>query len=297
MARVLPLVQQEAYHFELIFIDDGSNDQTLELLLKEREKYPCISIIELSRNFGKENALLAGFHAATGDAVIPMDVDLQDPPELIHEFLRKWEEGYDMVLGVRRQRKADSWLKRLTASLFYRIFNLLCGNRLIPNAGDYRLLSRNVLDALNLLPEHSRFTKGLYAWVGFRHSIIEFERPQRVAGASKWNMWKLWNFALDGITGFSTILLRIWGYLGIFVALCGFGYALFLVIRALLCGIDVPGYTSIMTVLLILGGMILTSLGVIGEYLGRIVEETKRRPLYIIRSQIGFDSKDMRYPL
>lgn len=278
------------YSFEIIFIDDGSKDRTLETLLKARQKDSRIKILELSRNFGKELAMAAGFHAASGDAVVPMDVDLQDPPELLSDFLQKWEEGYDVVLGVRRQRKSDTKFKRVTARLFYKIFNILCGKRLVPNVGDYRLMSRVALDALNSLPERVRFTKGLYAWVGFKQARVEYDRMSRVAGSSKWNAWKLWNFALDGITSFSTLPLRIWSYLGMIVALFGFGYAVLLIMRKLLFGADVPGYTSIMVVMLLLGGLILISLGIIGEYLGRIFEEVKGRPLFVVRRYIGFDT-------
>lgn len=202
LERIVPLLDAEPYTFEMIFIDDGSKDRTLEILLEARQKDPRIRIIELARNFGKELAMTAGFHAASGDAVVPMDVDLQDPPELLSDFLRKWEEGYDVVLGVRRQRESDTMFKRITAGLFYKIFNILCGKRLVPNAGDYRLMNRAALDALNSLPERVRFTKGLYAWVGFKQATVEYDRPQRVAGSTKWNAWKLWNFALDGITSF-----------------------------------------------------------------------------------------------
>ena len=278
------------YSFEIIFIDDGSKDRTLETLLKARQKDSRIKILELSRNFGKELAMAAGFHAASGDAVVPMDVDLQDPPELLSDFLRKWEEGYDVVLGVRRQRKSDTKFKRVTARLFYKIFNILCGKRLVPNVGDYRLMSRAALDALNSLPERVRFTKGLYAWVGFKQARVEYDRMSRVAGSSKWNAWKLWNFALDGITSFSTLPLRIWSYLGMIIALFGFGYAVLLIMRKLLFGADVPGYTSIMVVMLLLGGLILISLGIIGEYLGRIFVEVKGRPLFVVRRYIGFDT-------
>lgn len=278
------------YSFEIIFIDDGSKDRTLETLLKARQKDSRIKILELSRNFGKELAMAAGFHAASGDAVVPMDVDLQDPPELLSDFLRKWEEGYDVVLGVRRQRKSDTKFKRVTARLFYKIFNILCGKRLVPNVGDYRLMSRAALDALNSLPERVRFTKGLYAWVGFKQARVEYDRMSRVAGSSKWNAWKLWNFALDGITSFSTLPLRIWSYLGMIIALFGFGYAVLLIMRKLLFGADVPGYTSIMVVMLLLGGLILISLGIIGEYLGRIFEEVKGRPLFVVRRYIGFNT-------
>lgn len=287
---VYPILDAEsAYRFELIFINDGSEDNTLDILLEARDADPRIKIIDLARNFGKELAMAAGFQAASGDAVIPMDVDLQDPPEIIVDFLRKWEEGYDVVLGVRRRRHADTLFKRLTADLFYRIFNALCGKRLTPNAGDFRLISRPALDALNNLPERVRFTKALYAWVGFRKTAVEYDRPARMNGTSKWNTWKLWNFALDGITSFSTLPLRIWSYLGMLIAFIGFAYAAFLTFRTLIFGRDVPGYTSLMVVMLVLGGLILISLGVIGEYLGRVFEETKGRPLYIARNYIGFD--------
>ena len=292
LERIAPLLDAEPYAFEMIFIDDGSKDRTLEILLEARRKDPRIRIIELARNFGKELAMTAGFHAASGAAVVPMDVDLQDPPELLSDFLRKWEEGYDVVLGVRRQRESDTMFKRITADLFYKIFNILCGKWLVPNAGDYRLMNRAALDALNSLPERVRFTKGLYAWVGFKQATVEYDRPQRVAGSTKWNAWKLWNFALDGITSFSTLPLRIWSYLGMVVALFGFGYAAVLILRALFFGVDVPGYTSIMVVVLVLGGTILVSLGVIGEYLGRIFEESKGRPLFVARSYIGFEKRN-----
>lgn len=290
LKTISPILDAEpSYQFELIFINDGSKDKTLEILLAARAEDPRIKIIDLARNFGKELAMAAGFQAASGDAVIPMDVDLQDPPEIISAFLRKWEEGYDVVLGIRRRRHADTLFKRLTAGLFYRIFNALCGKRLTPNAGDYRLINRTALDALNNLPERVRFTKALYAWVGFRQTAVEYDRPARINGTSKWNTWKLWNFALDGITSFSTLPLRIWSYLGMLIALIGFAYAAFLTFRTLLFGRDVPGYTSLMVVMLVLGGLILISLGVIGEYLGRVFEETKNRPLYIVRRYIGFD--------
>ena len=217
-----------------------------------------------------------------------MDVDLQDPPELVHEFLKKWAEGYDTVIGVRRKRTTDSWCKRISAALFYHFYNVVCGNHLVDNAGDFRLLDRKCIDALNSLPERVRFTKGMYAWIGFKQACVEYERPARARGKSKWNGWKLWNFALDGITSFSSLPLRIWSYLGGCVALMGFIYALCLIVRTLIYGTDVPGYASTMVVTLFLGGLILFSLGVIGEYLGRIFEEIKSRPLYIIRTTIGF---------
>lgn len=290
LAAIRPVIEAERYRFEFVFVNDGSRDRSLDILQAARAEDPRVKIVDFSRNFGKELALAAGLKAATGEAAIPMDVDLQDPPELIADFLRKWEEGYDVVVGVRRRRSSDTAFKRRSAALFYAIFNELCGRRLIPNAGDYRLMNRAALDALNSLPERVRFTKGLYAWVGFRQAIVPYDRPARVAGTSKWNAWKLWNFALDGITSFSTLPLRIWSYVGFAVAMLGFVYAAWITVRTLLFGVDVPGYPSLMVAVLVLGGLILMSLGILGEYLGRVFEESKGRPLYIVRSCIGFET-------
>ncbi len=282
-------IENLPYEFEFIFVNDGSRDKTSDILIKAHLEDPRIHIIEFARNFGKESALAAGLNAASGDAVIPIDADLQHPPQLIVDFVKKWEEGYDVVIGVREQRQADSFLKRATAGLFYRFFNFLCGRQLPPNVTDFRLMDRSAVDALNSLPERVRFTKGLYAWIGFKQAHVLYECPPRVAGTTKFNGWKLWNFALDGITSFSTLPLRIWSYIGTSIALIGFLYAIYLVFKTLIRGIDVPGYTSLMVALLVIGGLILISLGIIGEYLGRIFEETKKRPLYVIRHRIGFD--------
>ena len=283
------VLADEAYAFEFVFVNDGSRDRTINVLLAARERDARVKIVDLARNFGKEHALVAGFQVAGGEAVIPMDVDLQDPPEVVCDFLRKWEEGFEVVIGVRRQRESDTPFKRRSAGLFYKAFNAVCGCRMVPNAGDYRLMGRRALAALNALPERVRFTKGLYAWVGFPQALVYYDRPPRAAGTTKWNAWKLWNFALDGITSFSTLPLRIWSYLGMGVAAFGFLYAAFLVLRTLLFGVDSPGYASIMVTLLTLGGLILVSLGVVGEYLGRIYEEVKNRPLYVVRERHGLD--------
>lgn len=289
LEAVRGIVAAEPYDFEFVFVNDGSRDRTLNVLLAAHNADPRVKIIDLARNFGKEPAMAAGFHAARGDAVIPMDVDLQDPPELILDFLRKWEEGHAVVIGVRQQRQSDTVFKRNSAGMFYRVFNVLCGCNLVPNAGDFRLMDRAVVDALNALPERVRFTKGLYAWVGFSQTTVLYNRPPRLVGSTKWNAWKLWNFALDGITSFSTLPLRIWSYLGMGVALCGFVYAAWLVLRTMFLGSDLPGYASLMVSVLTLGGLTLVSLGVIGEYLGRIYEEVKGRPLFIIRSRVGLE--------
>lgn len=239
---VQEVLRDEPYELEILFVDDGSTDRTLEIIEGLHARDPRVRGISFSRNFGKELALSAGLQAARGDAVVPMDVDLQDPPALLKQFLRLWEQGYETVIGVRSRRDADSWAKRVSAGLFYRLFNRLTKGRVVLNAGDYRLMDRMVVDALNALPERVRFTKGLYGWVGFRSAIVEYERPARVAGNSKWPGWKLWNFALDGITSFSTLPLRLWSYLGMIVALAGFSYAGYLIFKTLVWGVDVPGY-------------------------------------------------------
>lgn len=272
---------------EAIFINDGSTDGTLEKLLLLRREHPFIRIVDLSRNFGKEAALTAGLKIATGDVVVPIDADLQDPPELIPQMIEKWREGYEVVLARRIDRSADGWLKRKTAQWFYRIHNLLSDSALPENVGDFRLMDRAVVEALNELPESKRFMKGLFAWVGFRTAVIDYVRAARTAGTSKFNGWRLWNFALEGITSFSTSPLRIWTYLGSAIALLSFAFGLLIVLRVLAYGIDVPGYASLAVAVTFLGGLQLMGIGVIGEYLGRTYLETKRRPPYIIRQVYG----------
>jgi glycosyltransferase involved in cell wall biosynthesis len=211
-----------------------------------------------------------------------MDVDLQDPPELIRQFLDYWRQGYDMVYGVRSSRDADSLGKKLSANWFYRIFNRFSTVKVPANAGDFRLINRRVADVIRQLPERDRFMKGIFAWVGFKSIGVPYSRPARSGGVSKWNAWKLWNFALDGIISFSTMPLRVWIYAGLFVALLAFGFGAFIVVKTLILGRDWPGYASIMTTVLFLGGIQLISIGVIGEYIGRLVNESKSRPLYVI---------------
>ncbi len=290
LAAVRAVVDREPYDFEFVFVNDGSGDRTLDVLLAEHARDPRVKLVDLSRNFGKELALAAGLQAARGDAVVPMDVDLQDPPEVLSDFLRAWERGAEVVVGVRRARVSDTVGKRVSARLFYRLFNRVSGNPIVPDAGDYRLLSRPAVDALNALPERVRFTKGLYTWVGFRQVPVGFDRAPRAAGTGKWKPWKLWNFAIDGITGFSTLPLRVWSYLGMVVALAGFFYAAVIAGRTLLFGKDVAGYASFMVTVLTLGGLVMVSLGIIGEYLGRVYEEVKRRPQYVVRRRVGFDA-------
>lgn len=272
---------------EIIFINDGSKDNTLDLLRSGKEKHKNtsnidIKIVNLSRNFGKEAALSAGFSVASGEAIVPMDADLQDPPELIAKFIELWRQGYDVVLARRSDRQEDSLAKRLSSSLFYKLNNKISDVKLPDNVGDFRLFTRKVLNAINSLPENQRFMKGIFAWVGFKSTTVEYKRPQRVAGASKFNGWKLWNFALQGITGFGTLPLRIWTYIGSVVSLLAFIYASFLVLRTLIIGVDLPGYASLIVTVLFLGGLQLIGIGILGEYVGRIYMESKRRPPFII---------------
>lgn len=268
---------------EVVFVNDGSSDGTLGCLLTHQQGNPSIRVVDLSRNFGKEAALTAGLKAATGRLVVPIDVDLQDPPELILDMVEKWREGYDVVLGRRISRVADSWPKRTAAIYFYRIHNWIAEPHIPENVGDFRLMDRAVVDALNELPESRRFMKGLFAWVGFRTICVEYVRPVRASGTSKFNGWSLWNFALEGLTSFSTYPLRIWTYLGGLFAFVSFVFAIYIAARVLVSGVDVPGYASMIVAVTFLGGLQLVGIGVIGEYLGRTYLESKRRPIYLIR--------------
>jgi polyisoprenyl-phosphate glycosyltransferase len=284
--KIFPIVDKiESYVFEFVCVDDGSDDNTYSNLLKVKDKR--IKIIQLSRNFRKEAAITAGIDFATGDAVIPIDADLQDPPKLISTMLQKWEEGFEIVLAKRKNRLSDSWLKRNSAKYFYKIHNWLADYELPENIGDFRLIDRVVVEALKKLPERQRFMKGLFAWVGFKSTTIEYDRPKRISGTTKWNKWKLWNFALDGITSFSTLPLRIWSYLGVLFALSAFLYGGWIALRTIISGVDLPGYASLLIAILFIGGIQLIGIGVIGEYLGRTYQETKQRPIYIVRRVIN----------
>lgn len=276
--------------YEIVCINDGSRDNTLDCLIEYHHQDPRIKVINLSRNYGKEIALSAGLDYALGEAVVPIDADLQDPPELIEELVAKWREGYDVVYATRRTRQGESWLKRFTANAFYRVIDSISRVPIPRDTGDFRLLDRRVVDALKKMPERNRFMKGLFAWVGFKQTSVMFDRPSRHQGETTWNYWRLWNFALDGITSFSFLPLKIWSYIGLLVAIPSFFYASFLVLRTIIFGTQVAGYASIMVAVLFLGGVQLVSLGVIGEYLGRIYDEVKGRPLYLVRETYGFDS-------
>lgn len=281
---------QEGIQLQLLFVNDGSVDETLSHLIDRRENDPRISIIDFSRNFGKEAALTAGVEAADGDIVVPIDVDLQDPPELILEMMDKWREGFDVVLAQRSDRSSDSLAKRTTARWFYRLHNQFADPKIPVDVGDFRLMDRIVVDALKQLPESRRFMKGLLAWLGFRTTTITYVRPQRTAGESKFNGWKLWNLAIEGVTGFTITPLRVWCYLGIAISMLSMIFAAFIVVRVMIHGVDVPGYASLMVAVAFLGGLQLTGIGVLGEYIGRAYMESKRRPVYLVR-QI-YDSKE-----
>jgi len=282
----------DSIDFEIVCVNDGSRDNTLPLLIEKANLDDRIVVIDLTRNFGKEAAMTAAIAAASGDIIIPFDADLQDPPKVIRHLIEKWREGYDVVLARRSSRASDSYLKKNTAAWFYRLHNAVSEIDIPENVGDFRLFSREVADAINSLPENRRFMKGLFAWVGFRTATIEYEREARVAGTTKFTGWKLWNFAMEGFTSFGTLPLRIWTYIGTGVAVLAIFYAAFLVIRTLVSGIAVPGYASILTAVLLLGGIQLIGIGVLGEYIGRTYVESKRRPVYMIRRRYG---KPMQY--
>lgn len=283
---LLTALSPELPHLELVFVDDGSTDGTvarIEELLSPQEPLK-VSLIRLSRNFGKEAAMTAALDLVDADAVIPMDVDLQDPPELVLDFIRIWkEEGVDDVYGIRTDRSFDPDTKRLTSEGFYYIFNKLTSKVRIPeNVGDFRLLDRKVVLTLRQLGERNRFMKGLFAWPGFASRGVGYRRPGRAAGHSKWNYWKLWNFALDGIVAFSSLPLRVWSYIGCAVGLVAVVSMVVLILRVAFYGVDVPGYASLMCVILFLGAVQLISVGVLGEYLSRLTEEVKHRPVYVV---------------
>ncbi len=269
--------------WEVIYVNDGSRDRSLALLLALHARQGEVVVLSLSRNFGKEAAMTAGLDRARGEAAIIIDVDLQDPPELIPELVAGWREGFDVVYAQRRQREGETWLKRVTAAAFYRLMQHIGGPvRLPADTGDFRLLSRRALDALLQLRERHRFMKGLFAWIGFPSKAVLYDRAPRAAGTTKWNYWRLWNLSLEGITSFTVVPLKFATYIGLFTSACALLYGGQIVVKTLLLGNPVPGYPSLMAVLLFLGGVQLMTLGIMGEYLGRVFNEAKGRPLYIV---------------
>lgn len=271
------------YEVELIFINDGSKDSTEAIILALEASDPYVKAISFTRNFGKEAALFAGLEYATGDAIIPIDVDLQDPIEVIQLLIEKWQSGADMVLAKRSDRSTDGHMKRKSAEMFYKLHNKISNPKIEENVGDFRLMSRDIVESIKLLTEKNLFMKGILSWVGGNTEVIEYKRAERVAGVSKFNGWKLWNLALEGITSFSTFPLRIWTYIGFGVATMAFFYGIFMIVDKILFGNPVPGYPSILISILFLGGVQLIGIGVLGEYIGRIYIESKARPRYITK--------------
>ena len=272
--------------FEIVFVNDGSRDNTIGVMSAISIAHDNVAVIDLSRNFGKEIAITAGLDHAKGDAVIVMDTDLQHPPSLFGEFIAGWREGYDVVYAQRKTREEESWLRRKTAQAFYRVMNMSGDAALPENAGDFRLLSRKAVDAVVALRERHRFMKGVFAWIGFSTKAIPFEASPRFAGQSKWNYWKLWNFSIEGVTSHTLAPLKFSTYLGLVVAFFSFVYGFIVIANTILFGDPVPGFPTIATIVLFLGGVQLIVLGVMGEYLGRVFNETKQRPLYFARRVI-----------
>lgn len=284
------ILSKNDINYEFIFVNDGSTDDTFNILKKNSQLDSKVKVVNLSKNFGKEIALSAGIDFATGKAGIPIDCDLQDPPELILEMYYKWKEGYDVVLAKRSDRSSDGFLKRLTSTVFYNIISKISDIEIPKDIGDFRLIDRKVIDVLKNYPERVRFMKGILASVGFKQTVIEYKRPKRVAGKTSWNYTKLYKLAIEGIVSFTSVPLKVWSYLGTITALLSFFYGFYLIIKTLIFGIDVPGYASLMVVILIMSGLILLSLGVIGEYLSRVFIEVKQRPAYIVMDKIGFEN-------
>ncbi|HET6746714.1 MAG TPA: glycosyltransferase family 2 protein [Candidatus Saccharimonadales bacterium] len=274
--------ETDGYDFEFLFVNDGSRDRTLEMIKAYSNDDARISYVNLSRNFGKEVAMIAGLDHVTGDATVIIDADLQDPPELIPQMITYWEEGYDDVYAKRRSRAGESWFKKITSEIFYRVLQKSTNIPIQRDTGDFRLLSRRCVEALKEFRESERYTKGMFSWIGYKKKELLYDRDPRAAGETKWNYIKLTNFAIDGITSFTTAPLRISSILGVLVSFAAFVYIVYLVIRTIFFGSDLAGYPSMMAVILFLGGVQLLSLGVIGEYIGRIFNETKRRPLYFV---------------
>jgi polyisoprenyl-phosphate glycosyltransferase len=285
--RLASVLDKLRFASEIIYVNDGSEDQSMNWLQKLRDADGRVSVVDLSRNFGKEIALTAGLDYVRGEVAVVIDADLQDPPEVIPLLIEKWLEGYDVVYATRRARRGETRLKRATARMFYRIMRNIGDTPIPEDTGDFRLLNRRCIDALGTCRERRRFMKGLFAWVGFKHTALSYDRDPRFAGESKWNYWRLWNFAIEGITSFTIAPLKLATYAGLVTAVASLSYATIIVCRTLVAGRQVPGYASLMVVILFLSGMQLVAMGVIGEYVGRIFIESKGRPLYLVNAHLG----------
>jgi glycosyltransferase involved in cell wall biosynthesis len=287
VSRLTPILDTLEARWEIVFVDDGSTDSTLAAIKALHDQDPRFVAISFSRNFGKEIAIAAGLRYARGDAAIIMDADLQHPPEMVRAFVAHWRSGYQVVYGQRRNREADRPVRRLLSGAFYRLFNALARTDIPKNAGDFRLLDRRAIEAMNALNETSRFNKGLFSWIGFRSIGVPYTVAARTHGTSKWNFARLLRFALDGLTSFSTLPLRIWSLIGLAISFTAFAYALVFLVRTLLFGVDVPGFPSLIISVMFFAGVQLISLGVLGEYLGRVYEQVKARPLFIVAEEVG----------
>ncbi|MCB1840106.1 MAG: glycosyltransferase family 2 protein [Rhodospirillales bacterium] len=285
--KVVEAIENLPYGFEIIYINDGSRDKTIEILREINAEDKRARILNLSRNFGKEAAMTAGIDACKGEALIILDADLQDPPVLIPELIKIWkEQDVDVVYGQRVEREGETWLKKATASAFYRVINHISAVSIPRNTGDFRLMNRRAIEALKKLREHHRFMKGLFAWIGYKQAALQYNREPRAAGTTKWNYWKLSNFAMEGITSFSIVPLRIATLVGFLISLLAFGYGTFILLKTLFFGRDLPGYASLMVMITFLSGIQLLTIGILGEYIGRIFGETKNRPLYFIEEEL-----------
>lgn len=290
IAAIVPVLESIGEPFEIVFVDDGSRDGTLGMLAAASSQDPRIKVVGLARNFGKDVALSAGLAHASGQAVIPIDCDLQHPVELIPQFVEKWREGFDMVLGVRSKRDEEGFFRRTASRTYYKVMRWMTSVEIPPNAGDFRLIDRKIVDVINRMPERHRFMKGIFAWPGFKVAALEFQANVRANETrSTWSFWRLWRFALDGLFSFSTAPLKMWTYVGVLAALGAFIYGAVTLVQKLFFGIDVPGYASLLIVVLFFSGLLLISNGIQGEYIARIFEEVKGRPLYVVGKKFGFD--------
>lgn len=291
LAALVPVLEAIGESFEIVFVNDGSRDGTLGMLAAAAAQDPRIKVVGLARNFGKDIALTAGLAHATGQAVIPIDCDLQHPVDLIPAFFAKWREGYDMVIGVRSRRDEEGVLRRSASRLYYRVMRMMTSVEIPPNAGDFRLIDRKIVDVINKMPERHRFMKGIFAWPGFKVAAVEFQANTRANQTrSSWSFFKLWRFALDGLFSFSTAPLKIWTYVGALSALGAFVYLAITLVQKVVYGIDVPGYASLLSLLLFFNGLHMISNGIQGEYIARIFEEVKGRPLYVVGQTWGFEA-------
>lgn len=277
----------QSYDWEVLFINDGSRDNTLSVIKDLRQRDMRVSYVDLSRNFGKENAMLAGFDYVTGDCMVIMDADLQHPPHVILKMLEKWEEGYEDVYAKRITRGKESWIRKKASLLFYSLLQKTTRIEILQNVGDFRLLDRCCIEALKSLRESERYTKGMFCWIGFKKTSVDFEQKDRVAGKSTWNYWSLFNLAMEGITSFTTTPLRFSSILGFIIAILSFGLMLFHLVKALIWGDPIQGFPTLVVLILFLGGIQLLSIGIVGEYLGRVFNESKHRPVYIVREYNG----------